>query len=189
MKRLLWLMGIIVPFVIFAQAQKGIRFEQGLSFEQVQQKARMENRYVFIDCYASWCGPCKKMDDEVYIRQDVKNFANDHFISLKLQMDTSAKDDDLTKSRYVDAHKIMKQYSVTSYPTFLFFSPEGKLVHKGLGFLWENQFIDLLKDAVDPNEQYYTQLTAFKQNWDYSKVPKLVEHARSIEKICRLRWH
>jgi thiol:disulfide interchange protein len=44
---------------------KGINFENNLSWEQVKEKAKAENKYIFVDCYATWCGPCKAMDKEV----------------------------------------------------------------------------------------------------------------------------
>ncbi len=63
----------------------GIKFQSGLNWEQVKEKARNENRYIFIDCYATWCGPCKKMDKEVYTSENVGNIFNKNFISIKLQ--------------------------------------------------------------------------------------------------------
>ena len=44
---------------------KGIHFVNGLSWQEVLQKAKAENKYIFVDCYATWCGPCKAMDKEV----------------------------------------------------------------------------------------------------------------------------
>jgi thiol:disulfide interchange protein len=46
-------------------SSKGIRFEHGLSWAQVKEKAKAENKYIFMDCYATWCGPCKAMDKNV----------------------------------------------------------------------------------------------------------------------------
>ena len=34
---------------------------QELTLEKALEQAKVENKYVFIDCYTSWCGPCKMM--------------------------------------------------------------------------------------------------------------------------------
>src|SRR5690349_8999327 len=84
----------LLPLFTYAQ---GIKFEDELTWEQVKQKAQMENKHIFVDAYATWCGPCKKMDKEVYSDEKVGIFFNDHFISVRLQFDSTQKDNELTK--------------------------------------------------------------------------------------------
>jgi len=163
------------------QQAKGIHFETGLNWLQIRQKAFQEHKYIFVDCYASWCGPCKLMDQQTYPKQTVGDFVNSRFIAVRLQLDTSAKDGDDIKARYADAHLVKTTYPVPAFPTFLFFSPEGKLVHEGIGFLREAEFLTLLKDALNPEKQYYTLLAAFDSNKDYTKVPLIIEAADVIK--------
>src|SRR5438105_903166 len=62
MKKTLLLI-MFVPILIYAQkGYKGIKFTEGISWEQVKAKAKAESKYIFIDAYATWCGPCMKMD-------------------------------------------------------------------------------------------------------------------------------
>lgn len=42
---------------------------------------------VFMDCYTSWCGPCKMMAQEVFSREDVGQFMNTRFVNVKLDME------------------------------------------------------------------------------------------------------
>jgi len=86
---------------------KGIRFEQDLSWEQIKAKAKGENKYIFIDVYATWCGPCKMMDRDVYPNDIVGAVVNDQFISVKIQMDRTAYDNELVKRRYADARSLV----------------------------------------------------------------------------------
>ncbi len=53
---------------------RGIKFENELDWQQVLAKAKAENKYIFVDCYATWCIPCKKMDTDVYSSQKVGDF-------------------------------------------------------------------------------------------------------------------
>ena len=46
--------------VLCLQAKCQMQFDEG-SFSEVLAKAKQEKRMVFMDCYTSWCGPCKMM--------------------------------------------------------------------------------------------------------------------------------
>lgn len=58
MKKLVLLLSFLVPILVHAQ-DTGIHFEHTLTWQQVQEKAKAENKYIFIDCFTTWCGPCK----------------------------------------------------------------------------------------------------------------------------------
>src|SRR5258707_9565817 len=107
---------------------KGIRFEQNLSWEQVKEKARAEHKFIFIDCYTTWCGPCRYMAREIFSKAAVGSFMNGRFLSVSMQMDSTAKDDAATRGHYTDAKNTMQQYQVESFPTYLFFDENGRLV-------------------------------------------------------------
>ena len=63
MKKLLGVvLGVFLCCNVFAQ---GIEFEKG-TFAEVLAKARKENKMVFMDCYTTWCGPCKKLEKAVF---------------------------------------------------------------------------------------------------------------------------
>jgi thioredoxin-related protein len=167
MKVLLCMLCLFEVTSLFAQAQelsgdKGISFQTALSWEQVQAKAKAENKFIFVDCFATWCGPCKEMDRDTYSRDSVGNYFNSRFVSVKVQMDTSEKDDQHIKSWYPAAHNLQEDYKVQAFPTFLFFSPNGKLVHRGLGFNDPIEFVALAKTAMDSTRQYYTLLEQYK---------------------------
>lgn len=166
----------LLPSYGFSQDDTGIKFEQILSWDQVRAKAKSEHKYIFMDCYATWCGPCKAMDKTVYPDSAVGVFLNNNFISVKVQMDTSKHDDEEIKARYQDAHEIGKLYAVQSLPTFLFFSPEGILVHKGIGFQPADNFLILAVDAMDPRKQYYTLLNAYNNGDRNFKTVSALAH-------------
>ncbi|MCR8556988.1 thioredoxin family protein [Mucilaginibacter sp. BJC16-A38] len=177
------------PILAFAQkTDKGVRFETGISWEQIKQEAKAENKFIFVDCYATWCGPCKKMDQEVYQKITVGEYMNQHFISVKMQMDTSKAEDDATKRTYADAHAVMVGYNVKSFPTFLFFSPNANLVTKGNGYLADSNFVALAKDAVSPDKQYYSLIEEYKAGHkDYSKMPWLINEANRVGEFANGR--
>jgi len=149
---------------LFAQ-DKGVHFEHGLTWAQVQAKAKAEHKYIFIDCFTSWCGPCKMMDTLVYPLQEVGDSVNAKFISIRMQMDRTIKDSPDTKLLYNDAVEINKEYHIVAYPTFLFFNSDGHIVHRATGGrLPATEFIKTAAEARDPSTQYYTLLGNFNKN-------------------------
>ncbi|WP_448103445.1 DUF255 domain-containing protein [Pedobacter panaciterrae] len=164
-----------------AQERKGIKFEHGLSWEQVKTKAKAENKYIFMDVFATWCGPCKAMDEKVYPNERLGNFVNDEFISIKVQADTSKLDNDETKSWYADAKRILVDNKVNGLPTFLFFSSTGKLVDRGIGYKDINGLLELAGNAINPKKQYYTQVEKYRRKkLDFNDMPSLAKTAKSF---------
>ncbi len=152
------------PRVLTAQElAKGIKFEQNTTWEKIKSQAKDENKYIFVDCYATWCGPCKKMDKEVYINDTVGSLVNARFISVKVQMDSLATDNDEIKDWYSTAHLLQQENRVLELPTYLFYSPDGKLVHKSKGAKKVKEFINLINVSTDTASQYYTLLSKYQQ--------------------------
>lgn len=68
------------------RAQEGVRFES-LTFEEALQKAKEENRWIFLDAYTSWCGPCKVMAEQVFTLAKAGVFFNSRFVNVKYDME------------------------------------------------------------------------------------------------------
>ena len=67
---------------------KGIVFEkEGTLFNDAVKKAKATNKLLFMDCYNSWCGPCKMMSNTVFPQEKVGNFMNPKFVCLKVDME------------------------------------------------------------------------------------------------------
>lgn len=163
MKQIFQLLLFVLPLGVFAQ-DKGVNFDHELSWKEVQAKAKAENKYIFMDCFTTWCGPCKYMTANVFTQEAVGEFFNKSFINVKVQMDETAGDSEYVKKWAEDAKAIASQYGIAAFPTFLYFSPEGKLVHRVVGGAEAADFIAKSSDALDPNKQYYTLLDKFNSN-------------------------
>jgi len=121
-----------------------ITFLENPTWASVLEKAKKENKMIFLDGYATWCGPCKKMDAETYKDQAVADYYNANFINVKYDMEKG------------EGKTLAETYVVTAYPNLMFISSAGTMLHKGVGFLEAAEFVDLGKKAKDPNTQYYT---------------------------------
>jgi thioredoxin-related protein len=154
MKRL-FLLFLLLPFVGAAQ-DKGTHFEHGLTWQQVKEKAKQEHKYLLVDCFTTWCGPCKYMASTIFPQEKVGDFFNKNFVNVKVQFDQTKNDSEEVKSWYADAESINKDFKIAAYPTFLIFSPQGELVHRIVGGGEADEFIAKAKMALSPETQYYT---------------------------------
>jgi thioredoxin-related protein len=158
-KSLLFL--LMLPML--AIAQKGVKFEHGSTWKEVLAKAKAENKYIFMDAFTTWCGPCRYMTANIFPQEKVGNFFNEKYVNLAVQLDTTKADNEEVKKWYKDAHDIMVDYKVNVFPTYLFFSPDGKLVHRAIGSSDAETFLVKANDALNPEKQYYTLLDKHKE--------------------------
>ena len=157
MKKIVLLGFLMVGVLAMAQTtEKGMNFEHDLTWKAIQAKAQKENKIIFVDAFTTWCGPCKMMAKKIFPLEEVGDFYNANFINVKVQLDTTKNDNAEVVRWYADAHDIMVKYSVRVFPTYLFISPEGKLLHRAVGASDAATFIAKGKKALDPATQYYT---------------------------------
>lgn len=64
---------------------EGIKFED-ITFNEALKKAKEQGKLIFMDCYTTWCGPCKMMSNQVFKQKQVGDFFNQNFVNLKVDM-------------------------------------------------------------------------------------------------------
>ena len=116
----------------------GIQFHEG-TWEQALQMAKEQDKLIFLDAYASWCGPCKLLKRNVFSKESVGTYFNVNFINVAIDMEKGI------------GPKLANQYGVTAYPTLFFINGDGKVIQKAVGYHNEDQLIGLAKRV--PNER------------------------------------
>ncbi len=150
----------LIPTLLFAQ--DGVKFQHASSWQEVQAMAKAQHKFIFMDCYTTWCGPCRYMSATIFPQKAVGDNINASFISVKVQLDTTKGDDAAVKSWYADGHTIAEQYHVIAYPTYLFFDENGNVVHRVVGSTQTpEEFIAKADKALNPKTQYYTLLKEY----------------------------
>lgn len=168
---------------------KGVQWASGQSWKEIQTKAIKEKKIIFIDAFATWCGPCKKMDKETFPDSQTGTFFSEHFISVKVQIDKTDNDNEAIKSWYEDAADIKKKYGVRSFPTLLFVSPDGILVHKVTGFKNVPKLLEAANIALQPGQRYTdpnAEFYAFQDQY-YSGVKSYAQMPALFKKALELR--
>ena len=125
MKRLISII-ICLLFSVMVFAQEGVKFRD-LTFEEALAVAKAEKKMLFVDCYAYWCGPCKRLAP--ILDELAKEYAGEIYI---YKVDTE-------KERELAA-----VFGIRSIPTLLF-CPKGENPQIAQGALPKEQ----LKEAID----------------------------------------
>lgn len=179
MTKLLSIIFLFFANLGLAQEITGIQFAHNQRWEEIKAKAKAENKYIFIDAFTTWCGPCKQMAKEVFPLKEVGEFYNANFINVKVQIDSTKTDSEEIRSWYQDARLIANEYKIKAYPTYIFLNPNGELIHRAVGSSPASDFIAKGKDALNPERQYYglkRQYEAGKKDPEF--LFKLVNAAR-----------
>lgn len=160
-------------------ASDKINFITGQTWAQIREKATAENKYIFLDAFTTWCIPCMRMNKEIFTQKKVGDFFNENFINVKVQMDITKNDNEETKRWYRDARAISNQYNIDSYPTYLFFNPQGELVQRSNGSTASaDEFINI---AASAKGTYFVQKLNFdKGNRDQEFLSALIKTAQLV---------
>jgi len=142
MKKIVFLLTIISMSTasLFAQAGEGMTFHSG-TWAAALETAAKENKLVFLDAYTTWCGPCKKMSRETFTQPAVGEYFNKNFINVKMDMEKG------------EGVRLAQAFNVMVYPTLLFISPDGAIVHRSAGYHTTEQFLELGAIANDPSKR------------------------------------
>jgi len=83
----------------------------------LQQLVESETRLIVVDCYADWCGPCKRIAPAISGLED-KYKTNNGILVLKVDID--------------ECDDIAGKYEIKSLPTILYFK-HGQLIDRFIG--------------------------------------------------------
>lgn len=137
MKR--FLIFIFLISVSLSSYAQGIEFVH-VKWQEAMEMAKEQDKLLFVDSYAEWCGPCKRMAKNEFVKEDVGAIYNENFINLKLDMESK-------NGRTFDS-----QYPVSAYPTMFFLDGEGKVVKKIKGGQKGEGLIAMAKQVINSHD-------------------------------------
>ncbi|MEN0003833.1 MAG: thioredoxin domain-containing protein [Bacteroidota bacterium] len=163
-----YLLAIVLCLVMtqgsFAQ---GIDFFKG-SFDEALSTAKKEGKLIFVDAYAVWCGPCKRMAKTVFPDEKVGQFYNKNFVNIKMDME---KGEGLT---------FRKKYPVSAFPTLFYIDDAGQVVQKVKGARQAEGFIGLGKQALQKADRSGAYLEEYEKG---KRDPEFIyEYIRALNR-------
>ncbi|MBL4712514.1 MAG: TlpA family protein disulfide reductase [Gammaproteobacteria bacterium] len=130
---------LIAPSSAFSETQKAPNFSlpgQNKTINLSQYKGKV----VYLDFWASWCGPCKRSFP--WMNKLQKQYGRDGFKVVAINLDTSRKDAEefLTKIpanfdiAFDKKGTTAKTYNIKAMPSSFLIDKKGRLVHKSIGY-------------------------------------------------------
>lgn len=157
-------------FALLASAQHtGIHFSND-SINVVLKQAKRENKIIMVDCFTSWCGPCREMDKNVFTNTSVGNFYNANFINVHLDMEKG------------QGKKFAQKYEIKCYPTFVFLDGSGKLLHRISGGRDTVGFIAIGATALDIYNRYVTFERAYQSGT--ASIHQFIDYMNMRQLTC-----
>lgn len=122
---------MLVSCIVFSGARdlaaQEITFLDG-KYDAALKQAKQEGKPVFIDFYATWCGPCKELARTVFTDPEIKAYYDEHFVCMRIDIDKEK--------------KLADKYEITSIPTLVFLNSKGKELKRFSGLVHKKHFLN-----------------------------------------------
>jgi thiol-disulfide isomerase/thioredoxin len=137
--------------------------------EAVYIKAYNQKTNIFVDVYATWCGPCKWMDANVFALEEAGNYMNREFINVKIDGDSEF------------GYAFARENGLEAYPSFFLFNDERKLMNKIVGAKpWEE-----FHPALEGTLENYPVLVLLQNKYDSGLLDQS-EYARFLHVLDKM---
>ena len=108
------------------------------------------NKPVFVDIYATWCGPCKWMDANVFALEEAGGYMNEAFINVKMDGESQF------------GRQFALRSGLSAYPSFFVFNSGQKLMNMIVGAKpWEE-----MKPAIATTLEFYPVLEVLQSKFE-----------------------
>ncbi len=118
-----------------SENSQGIQFIED-NWNKALEQAKKENKLIFLDAYASWCGPCKLLKKKTFPDKEAGEFYNKNFINVAVDMEKG------------EGLALGAKYRVTAYPTLIITDSDGNIVTYTQGYINAKQLIEFGKHGL-----------------------------------------
>jgi len=122
---------LLHPFANFDEDPiDGIQFRRE-NWESAQASAKQENKVIFLNLYATWCAPCRKLKAKSFSNEEVGQFFNNSFINVSLDGESER------------GRQLMEKYSMPGFPSLLFLDGNGNIISRKAGYFAPEELLKM----------------------------------------------
>jgi len=114
-----------------------------VTLNELQELNQKEPRKVFIDIYATWCGPCKLMDKKTFADPSIVEYVNENYYAVKLNGE-GKKEVNMFGKTMTEA-ELAYAFQIRGYPSVVFMTEELQPYQPVAGYIPAKEFIRMLK--------------------------------------------
>ena len=118
-----------------ASAETKINFIEN-SWTEALKQAALQHKYIFVDAYATWCGPCKMLKSTTFKDPKAAEFFNKNFVNVAIDMEKG------------QGPALASQWGMQAYPTLIIFDSTGAPVLGTVGYIRANDLIKFGQKAL-----------------------------------------
>jgi thiol-disulfide isomerase/thioredoxin len=122
----------LCPILAWAGDKTKVGFYKG-NLMSIQETAKAEGKLYFYDFVASWCTPCKWMDETTYTDANLANYIDANYVAAKVDIDD------------FDGYALKEKYKIQVLPTIIVFNQDGKVVGRYEESLSSTKMTEILK--------------------------------------------
>lgn len=108
---------------------EGIQFIHG-DWKNALAEAKSQHKLIFLDAYASWCGPCKMLKKNTFPNKEAGEFFNKNFINIAVDMEKG------------EGPFLSNKFSVSAYPTLIIADADGNIITYAKGYMTPKQLLE-----------------------------------------------
>jgi thioredoxin 1 len=115
--------------------EKGIRFIEE-DWNKALEQAKTEKKLVFVDIYATWCGPCKMLKKNTFSDEAAAKFFNENFINVSVDGEKGV------------GPELAEKFAIQGYPSLIVTDANGNIVLQTAGYVNASYLISFAKEAI-----------------------------------------
>lgn len=132
MRIIVFIFTLLLSQNIIAKDKTKVSFFKG-EITNIKEEAKSQGKLYYYDFVASWCTPCRWMDETTYNDNGLARYIDDNYIAAKVDIDD------------FDGFELKNKYKITSLPTIIVFNQEGKVVGRYEESMGPTKLTEILK--------------------------------------------
>lgn len=150
------ILSILFFFITTSVSANGWMYDM----EQAQKVALGTNKLILVDFWASWCGPCKKMDQESWSDPKVRGLMN-NFVPLKIDIDRN--------------RAVASIYGIRAIPYIFIMDANGVVIFQSKGYMNKGEVKEVLENYSLSTKYLQREALNYYRHQNYITSLRLAE--------------